>query len=87
MPTRLAPRPAEVPEVGVAEGDVPGTGEGGEIPVPMEIPDPMIRRMPITGKEIEKYGYTEGCTGCEAKRRGEVARRGHSEKCRKRIEE
>ena len=53
----------------------------------MEMPEPLTRRMPITYKEIEKYGYTEGCPGCEAKKRGDVARRGHSERCRKRIEE
>ena len=28
-----------------------------------------------------------GCVGCQAKMRGEITRRGHSEKCRKRIEE
>ena len=33
------------------------------------------------------YGYTDGCVGCEAKKRGEVTRRGHSEKCRKRMDE
>ena len=52
----------------------------------MPIPEPLTRRMPITHKEIEKYGYTDGCPGCDAKKRGEVARRGHSEKCRRRIE-
>ena len=29
---------------------------------------------------------TPGCPGCLAKQRGEIAKRGHSEACRKRIE-
>ena len=54
VPTRLAPKPAEIPEEGAAGGDIhPETQMEGEIPTPVEIPDPMIRRMPITGKELE----------------------------------
>ena len=49
--------------------------------------DPLVRRTPITHKEIDKYGPTPGCAGCQAKSRGEVTRRGHSDKCRQRIEE
>ena len=48
---------------------------------------PLIRRTPITHKEIENSGATPGCVGCEAKARGESTRRGHSDKCRRRIEE
>ena len=85
IPTRIAPKVGD-PGSGVAPGGVaPGENEG--IPEAMPIPDPLTRRMPITHKEIEKYGYTDGCPGCDAKKRGEVARRGHSEKCRRRIEE
>ena len=85
IPTRIAPKPGEL-ESGAAPGGVaPEENEG--IPEAPPIPEPLTRRMPITHKEIEKYGYTEGCPGCDAKRRGEIARRGHSEKCRKRIEE
>ena len=40
----------------------------------------------ITSAETDKYGFTPSCPGCDAKTRGEVARRGHSEACRKRIE-
>eukprot|EP00971_Amphidinium_carterae_P325488 6455761-Amphidinium_carterae.1 len=37
-------------------------------------------------KELRDYGYTKNCPGCEAARLGLPAR-GHSEVCRKRIEE
>ena len=37
-------------------------------------------------RELEKYGFTPGCAGCEAKRRGGIAKSGHNENCRKRIE-
>ena len=49
--------------------------------------EPLPRRMGITVTELEKYGYTDKCPGCLAKRRGAVAKKGHSEACRKRIEE
>ena len=49
--------------------------------------EPMARRRVITQMELEKYGFTAGCPGCIAKQRGEVAKRGHSEACRKRIED
>ena len=51
------------------------------------MPDPLVRRTPIAHKEIGKYGTTPGCEACEAKMRGEVSRRGHTERCRSRIEE
>ena len=44
------------------------------------------RRRVITMRELEKYGFTPGCAGCEAKRRGGIAKSGHSEECRKRVE-
>ena len=51
-----------------------------------EMAEPAARRRVITQLELEKYGFTLGCPGCLAKQRGEVAKRGHSEACRKRIE-
>ena len=48
--------------------------------------EPAVRRRAITGAEIEKYGPTRGCPGCNAKVRGESSRRGHNEECRVRIE-
>ena len=51
-----------------------------------EMTEPTARRRGITQIELEKYGFTEGCPGCIAKQRGEVAKKGHSEACRKRIE-
>ena len=55
--------------------------------MPEPVADPLTRRTPITHKEVEKYGPTAGCSGCEPKLRGGITRRGHSEKCRKRMEE
>ena len=63
-----------------ASGAAPESGGDHIIPpVPEEIPDPLVRRTPITHREVEKYGPTPGFVGCEAKSRGEVTRRGHSE--------
>ena len=46
-----------------------------------------MRRMMITGKLLEKYGYTEGCEGCKCKRSGMTdVRSDHTEACRARIE-
>ena len=59
----------------------------GETHPSKEIPEPMSRRRGITQIELEKYGFTPGCPGCLAKQRGEIAKRGHSEACRKRIED
>ena len=52
-----------------------------------EMMEPMARRRGITQTELEKYGFTVGCPGCIAKQKGEVAKKGHSEACRKRIED
>ena len=85
IPTRL---PADTAIGGGTDGTA---AEGGEDPdIPEETapaPDPLVRRTPITHKEIDKYGSTPGCVGCEAKARGDVTRGGHSDKCRRRIEE
>ena len=85
IPTRIAQKPVDAGD-GVADGGVV-PGEEAGIPEAPIIHEPMSRRMPITYKEVEKYGYIEGCPGCDAKKKGEIARRDHSEKCRKRIEE
>ena len=68
IPTRIAPKPGEL-ESGAAPGGVAPEEDKG-IPEAPPIPEPLTRRMPITHKEIEKYGYTEGCPGCDAKKRG-----------------
>ena len=73
--------------VGGASGPSQVLPEGEIPPVPEEIPDPLVRRTPITFREVEKYGPTPNCVGCEAKTKGEVTRRGPSEKCRRRMEE
>ena len=62
------------------------TAEGEAHPV-KEVTEPMARRRGITQTELEKYGFTPGCPGCVAKQRGDIAKKRHSEACRKRIED
>ena len=45
-----------------------------------------IRRMKITARMLEKYGYSDGCDGCRYRRAGLGESRNHTEECRKRIE-
>ena len=45
------------------------------------------KRLIITTRELEKYGFTPGCRACERKRRGELAKTRHSVVCRSRVEE
>ena len=84
VPTRM---PVGEPPSGSADGAAAGGDEGEVPPATAPMPDPLVRRTPITHKEIGKYGTTPGCEACEAKMRGEVSRRGHTERCRSRIEE
>lgn len=44
------------------------------------------RRVMITDKELSHFGYTPGCPGCASRKQGRVAKKGHSEACRARIE-
>ena len=46
-----------------------------------------IRRMKLTTRILQQYGYTEGCDGCRHRQAGLEESRNHSEECRKRIEE
>ena len=59
---------------GGASGPSPAPPDGDVPPIPEDIPDPLVRRTPITFREVEKYGPTPNCVGCEAKTRGEVTR-------------
>ena len=49
--------------------------------------EPASRRRGITQADLDKYGLTPGCPGRLAKQRGEIAKRGHSDACRRRIED
>ena len=65
-----------------------GRGRGGQ-DLPQgrtQMESDLKRDFRITDTLMEKYGYTEGCIGCEAKIDG-TARRGHSKACRQRIEQ
>ncbi len=41
------------------------------------------RRLRITPKELQKYGYTDKCEGCKFKKLGWKEHRPHSEACRR----
>ena len=49
--------------------------------------EPQTRRMKITECMLQKFGYTEGCEGCQAKAAGMTHQKPHGEDCRKRIEQ
>ena len=44
------------------------------------------KRAKIMKEDLRRFGYTVGCQGCRAAVRGKTAQ-GHSEECRKRMEE
>ena len=73
-----------------------------ELPLPVPLPEMMAapqvvvvvepaapgrRRLYILKADIERYGVTFGCRGCEALLAGTGQARSHSEECRRRIEE
>ena len=43
------------------------------------------RELRLTSRLFEKFGYTDGCPGCEHKAGGRSGNRGHSSQCRQRI--
>jgi len=45
------------------------------------------RRLRITAKDLQKYGYTDKCEGCKFKKLGWKEHRPHSEVCRRRLRE
>ena len=65
---------------------IAGVGSGEDI-----IPEPQVRqavprRMRFDDDDLNKYGFTIGCPGCNAKNRGNIGAN-HSEECRQIIEE
>ena len=64
--------------------DPPAVAE--PVPVSPESKPRQIRRMKLTGRILEKYGYSENCEGCRYRQAGLGESRNHSE-CRRRIEE
>ena len=80
--------PSQTEPKGPRETDRKGARrEGGhELPeVPVRRDEGLVREFRITDKLIEKYGFTPGCPGCEAKIDG-TTRAGHTQACRRRIE-
>lgn len=51
-----------------------------------ECPIAVPRSWRITPRVLTKFGYTSGCSGCEAARAGK-APRGHHDECRRRLEQ
>ena len=87
--TPWEPKPAEeaaqaLPMVAIAQG------EAGPPPPPLELPGEQpgrARRVYIRREvELQRYGPTQGCDGCEAATAGRGPR-AHSEICRRRIEQ
>ena len=68
---------ARVPDPGIAEGEV--------VPRDPEVPAPVARRMYISKKDIERFGRTPGCKGCESLALGKTLQ-SHTTACRERIE-
>ena len=64
-----------------------------DAPLPPQLESPKVatkpRRVYITRKVVEDYGFTPGCRGCEAVLAGDptAASRNHTEKCRRRMAE
>ena len=63
----------------VVEGYAPIPADPGRAFVP--------RRVRLAQGDLEKFGYTEDCRGCEFLQTGIGARQNHSDLCRARIEE
>ena len=85
---------------GVPWQPIPGRGIGisiksrvyiptGEVSKPTqgEPKEIKYRRIKRTKRDLEKYGYTHGCRGCENQRSGGKVPMNHNEECRKRVEE
>ena len=57
-----------------------------DLPVPLPEPEVKRKRVYIRADvELQKYGYTPQCAGCDAAKTGEIPARPHSEACRSRI--
>ncbi len=64
-----------------------GARGGQDLPeAPVNREPGLVRDFRINDELLEKYGFTDGCPGCEAKIDG-TARRLHSTACRQRIED
>ena len=54
--------------------------------IDVQEPEIVIRRTPIKAEWVRQYGFTKGCHGCDAIRRGKPPRN-HNEHCRAAVEE
>ena len=83
-PTQRAPKGARETKGTEKEVDPDGGHKLDKAPVRHQ--EGFTRNFRITDKLIEKFGYTAGCRGCEAKIEG-TSREPHSATCRQRLEE
>ena len=84
--TPARPDPAKPGREVPIQINIDGGSQDAEPQVVRDGEGPTPRRRMITETELKKYGCTDGCPTCEAKKRGEITRRGHGEACRRRIE-
>ena len=80
----------------ISDGDPKGDGEPMKIGLKLpeaektelvreaEEREKAPRRFPIERKDLEDFGFTQGCQGCKAILK-KTARQGHSEECRRRL--
>lgn len=66
--------------------DEDADGPGVKTHLGERVPEPEVRSMSITKVDLEKYGFPARCLGCRARLEGSP-RQGHSEECRRRLEE
>ena len=72
---------AEGPEAEIEMGPVPGD-------IPDEpVLDIKVRQFYVLRKDIEKFGFTQSCSGCMAIAKKYKVKPPHSEACRLRIQE
>ena len=77
------PRPRRNTEADDGAGDRVDGANLGETDHDDQAAEP--RELRLTTRLLTKYGYTDGCPGCENKERGAPYSRGHSTLCRQRI--
>ena len=73
----------------MGEGDtigVPERADASDMPIVPQVPEvrPGIRGFRVTVRDIRTYGYTKGCKGCDAIKRG-MTQQGHTSACLERI--
>ena len=82
LPWDMAP-PARVPMQKPISIETP---TGLNLPAPVIVVQPEARKLYIVQKNLDDYGYTANCPGCEDVISGRIPKRVHNGECRSRIE-